>query len=120
MRQKSPAAERKSPSKRSPGRPRSEEARVAILDEQLLGEVQQREALDRLLAAAIAVVEDLHRDLFADVDVLASVDDAHPAASDNLVQLVLAHRGTGSGVGRNDSVQIRLAGRIGAFAGGSF
>jgi hypothetical protein len=34
-------------------------------------------------------VEDLHGNFLADVDVLAAVHDAHAAATDDLVQLVL-------------------------------
>jgi hypothetical protein len=68
-----------------------------------------QEAFDRLLAAAVTLVEDLHGDLFADVHVLAAVDDAHAAASHDLVQLVLADRRAGAGVRRNHLAQYRIA-----------
>ena len=92
---------------------------VGVVDEARRARLAQ-EALDRLLAAAVAVVEDLHRHLFADVDVLAAVDDAHAAAPDDLVQLVLADGGTGSGVGGDHLVQIRIAPRqaLGEYSSG--
>ena len=62
---------------------------VRVIDQARRARLAQ-EALDRLLAAAVPLVEDLHRDLLADVDVLAAVDDAHAAATHDLAQLVLA------------------------------
>ena len=83
---------------------------VGVVDEARGARLAQ-EALDRLLAAAVAVVEDLHRHLFTDVDVLGAVDDAHAAAPHDLAQLVLADGGAGPGVGGDHLIQVRIAPR---------
>src|SRR5262249_55467723 len=70
-----------------------------------------QEALDRLLAAAVAVVQDLNRHLLADVDLLGPINDAHSAASDDLAQLLLADGGAGPGIGGDDFVQDRITPR---------
>jgi len=83
---------------------------VGVIDEARRARLAQ-EAFDRLLAAAVAVVEDLHRDFLADVDVLAAIDDAHPATPDDLAQLVLAQRRPRAGIGGHHLAQDRHARR---------
>ena len=63
---------------------------VGVVDQAGRARLAQ-EALDGLLAAAEALVQDLHGDLAADVHVLAAIHDPHAATPDDLVQAVLAN-----------------------------
>ena len=81
---------------------------VRVIDQARRARLAQ-EALDRFVAAAVTLVEDLHGNFLTDVDVLAAIDDTHAAAADDLVQLVLADRRAGPGVRRNHLAQCRIA-----------